>query len=172
MSRPFTPGGRFDTDFEIKDIHKGITADLTNPVGTSVLWYVWDSVATIVDPIYDVADSGGTGRRWKSPVTIPVVRAIISQGSVMLTQRGFYNADKLHLTIDRNELLDRIPTLLSEPDPLNKDRLVWRGQVYRPYSAQQQGIVDGKFTLLTFDCQQVMPEEMVNDSQFQSYAQA
>jgi hypothetical protein len=42
MSRPYTPSGRFDTEFEIEEIHDAITKDLTNPVGTTVQWYVWN----------------------------------------------------------------------------------------------------------------------------------
>ena len=168
--RAYTPGGRFDTDFEIKDIHKGITAELTNPVGTTALWYVWDAAASHVDPIYDVGKNDGVGRQWQSPVVVPIVRAIVAQGSAMVIGRGFYNADRMHLTVDHDVLMSLIPDLLNDPDPLNRDRIVWKGEVFRPYNVQQQGIVSERYTLLTFDCQQVMPEEMVNDPQFQNYA--
>jgi hypothetical protein len=35
---------------------------------------------------------------------------------------------------------------------------------------QLRGIVLERFAIITFECQQIMPEEMVNDSQFQLYA--
>lgn len=188
MSRPYTPGGRFDAEFETNEILSAISKDLTTPVGTTVLWYVWvasndTTVATagrtVVDPVYDV---GGTltapyipstnsgGRRWRSPVEVPVIRAVIKQGQSQLSERGFYNADQLHVTLDRDELMRHIPDILDEPDPLNRDRIVWKGAVYKPYWSQEQGIVAERFTLISFDCQQVMPEEMVNDPQFQAYA--
>lgn len=168
--KAYTPGGRFDTDFEIGDIHKGISSDLQKPVGTYALWYVWDANATTIDPIYDVGSYDGGGRRWREPVKIPVIRAIVAQGSSMVIGRGFYNADRLHLTIDHDMLYDLIPDLMDDPDPLNRDRIVWKSEVFRPYNVQQQAIVGERYTLLTFDCQQIMAEEMVNDPQFQQYA--
>jgi len=252
MSRPYTPSGRFDTDFETKAIHDAITKDLTNPVGSSIQWYVWNGTNTNVDPIYDVGSnymtsnngvsvnttmsgvvgantitvvsssslvvgmavvgdgiangalvrsisglvvtltlsntktiSSGTtvnftsdGRRWKNPVHVPVIKAILEQGQSNMVQQGFYNADRIHFVIDHDVLIGTIPEMLykldpldsENPDPLNRDRIVWKSQVYRPLRSNYSGIIAERFTLLTFDCQQVMPEEMVNDPQFQAYA--
>jgi hypothetical protein len=178
MSRPYTPGGRFDTTYETEDIHDAITKDLTNPVGTSALWYVWDIDSTHVDSIYDVGASDGVGRKWKSPVKVPVIKAVLGQGTSSLVQQGFYNADNIHFTIDHDVLIRTIPEMLykldplndENPDPLNRDRIVWKNQVYRPLKNNYAGIIAERFTLLTFECQQIMPEEMVNDSQFQLYA--
>jgi hypothetical protein len=170
VSKAFTPGGRFDTDFEHSEIHDAITKDLTNPVGTSVMWYEFDAASTVVDPIYDVGSSAGVGRRWLPPVHVDVIRAVIKHGTVEHSREGFYNADSIHLTIDKKELSRALPDLFNNPDPLNRDRIVWQGQVYRPLLSQTRGIVLENFTVVSFDCRQIMPEEMVNDSQFQAYA--
>lgn len=170
MSRPYTPSGRFDTDFETSEIHDAITKDLTNPVGTKALWYVWDSASTHVDSIYDVGASDGVGRRWKTAVEVPIIRAVIQHGTVEHSHEGFYNADSIHFTIDRVELTKALPNLLTNPDPLNRDRIVWQGQVYRPLLSQVRGIILEHFAIVSLDCRQIMPEEMVNDSQFQAYA--
>jgi hypothetical protein len=244
MSRPYTPSGRFDTDFETSEIHDGITKDLTNPVGTSVQWFVWNGTATNVDPIYDVGSNyitsttganknttmsaavgttvvtvvsttglvvgmavNGTGivsgtliksisglnvrltsktsktitagtavnftnngRQWKIPVTVPVIKALIKHGTVEHSHEGFYNADSVHFTIDKAELNKSVPDFLNNPDPINRDRIVWQGQVYRPLLSQFKGIVAENFTLVSLDCRQIMPEELVNDPQFQAYA--
>ena len=170
MSRAYTPGGRFSTDFEHSEIHDAITKDLTNPVGTNVLWYEFDSASTVVDPIYDVGSSAGVGRRWFPPVNVDVIRAVIKHGTVEHSHEGFYNADAVHLTIDKKELSRALPDLFNNPDPLNRDRIVWQGQVYRPLLSQVRGIVLEKFTVVSLDCRQIMPEELVNDSQFLQYA--
>jgi hypothetical protein len=60
--------------------------------------------------------------------------------------------------------------VFNNPDPLNRDRIIWQNQVYRPILSQLRGIVLEKFTVVSLDCRQIMPEEMVNDSQFQAYA--
>jgi len=170
MSRAFTPGGRFNTDFEHAEIHDAISKDLTEPVGSSVLWYQFDALATVVDPIYDVGSGAGVGRQWKAAITVPVIRSVIKHGTVEHSHEGFYNADSLHITIDKEELSKALPTLFTNPDPLNRDRIIWQGQVYRPLLSQLRGIVLEKFTVVSLDCRQIMPEEMVNDSQFQAYA--
>lgn len=170
MSRPYTPGGRFSSDWETNEINDAIEKDLTNPVGTTVVWYVWDSQGTHVDPIYDVGAYDGVGRRWKTGVEIPVIAVRIKQGQTNMIQQGFYNADRVHVVVDHDVLSALIPDILDDPDPLNRDRFVWKGQVYRPIISQEQGIILERFTLISFDAQQVMPEECVYDSQFQWYA--
>jgi hypothetical protein len=171
--KAYTPGGRFDADFETTEILSGIDTDLKNPVGTKALWYIYDSINTILDPIYDVGqDISGAfgGKQWTGPYSVPVVRAVIKQGQVQTSAVGFYNADTLHLTFNIEDVAKFAPNIIIRPDINNRDRVVWRGQVYRPFAIQEQGIVADRFTILSVDCIQVMPEEMVNDMQFQAYA--
>ena len=187
MSRPYTPGGRFDSEFETNEILRAITADLTNPVGTSVLWYVYlpptvssttgqwvtSTTVTDVDPVYDVGSyktNGLGGRKWRDPVKVDVIRAVLSQGQAQMNERGLYAPDTLHLTIDKEFLMATVPEVLDDPDPRDRDRIVWKGEVFRPYLSQPQGIIAERYTLISFDCLQVMPEEMINDPQFQAYA--
>jgi hypothetical protein len=170
MSRAFNPGGRFTSDWETNEINDAIYKDLREPAGTTVLWYVWDKAGSSVDPVYDVGAPDGVGRKWKAPVEIPVVKAVIKQGQTDLVQEGFYNSDRIHLTIERDVMMHLIPDLFDNPDPLNRDRFVWKGEVFRPLISQEAGIVLERFTILSFDAQQVMSDEMVNDPQFQAYA--
>jgi hypothetical protein len=171
--RAYTPGGRFDADFETTDILAGVDSDLKNPVGTSALWYIYDPTTTVLDPIYDVGQNITStlgGKRWTGPFTIPVVRAVIKQGEAKTSAVGYYNADTLHLTFNIEDVQDIAPNVITNPDLQNRGRIIWKGQVYRPYAVQQRGIVSERFTILSVDCIQVMPEEMVNDPQFQTYA--
>jgi len=174
--RGYTQSGRFDSDFETATIKDGIDTELRNPVGTTAEWWFFDLTDTAIDPIYDVGDSVSTangGRVWYGPYTIPIVRAVIAQGSAKTSQAGFYKADELHLTINIDDLNNIDPTLESQIYDIgqqDKSRVVWKGQVYRPYLTQQRGIVAEQYTLLAIDCIQVMPEELQNDSQFLQYA--
>ncbi len=171
--KAYTPGGRFDADFETTDLLAGIDADLKMPVGTNALWYIYSPSATVLDPIYDTGqDLSGSlgGKRWTGPFSIPVVRAVIDQGSAKTSAVGYYNADTLHLTFNIEDVAKYAPNIIIRPDTNNRDRIVWRGQVYRPFSIQERGIIADRFTILSVDCIQVMPEEMVNDPQFQTYA--
>lgn len=176
--RAYTPGGRFDSDFEMDSIGDGITADLTNPAGTTAQWWVFNSAASTKDPIYDVEPLGG-GRVWFGPRLLSVSRASITQGTGAQNERGFYNADTLHMTLNIDDLRSASPELFNQRgiirntvDLTNKYRVVWKEQVYRPIKAQQSGVVSERHTLVLIDLIQVMPDELVNDSQFLAYAQA
>ena len=175
--RAYTPGGRFTTDFELNAIGDGITADSTNPAGTKAEWWAFNSAASTKDPIYDVEPVGG-GRVWTGPVMLNIIRATISQGNGSVNERGFYNTDTLHITLNIDDLKAASPDLFNERgvvkasiDLANKYRLVWKDQVYRPIRTQQHGQVAERHTIISLDLQQVMPDELVNDSQFLAYAQ-
>lgn len=174
--RGYTQGGRFNSDFETNTIKDGIDTELRNPVGTTAQWWFFDLIHTNIDPIYDVGDGisvSGGGRKWYGPYNLPIVRAVIAQGSAKTSQAGFYKSDELHLTVNIDDLKAIDPTLetrIYEIGQQDKSRVVWKGQVYRPYLTQQRGIVAENYTLLAIDCIQVMPEELVNDPQFLQYA--
>ena len=174
MSRACSPGGRFTSDFESQAISSAIDMDLKKPVGSSVLWYIYDAVNSHIDPVYDVGDNlpelGTLGKLWKGPFTVPVVKAIISQGNTKVSQAGFYNSDTLHLTLNAKDIEAIAPGTMMNPDVHNRSRVVWKNEVYRPFNAQQRGIISEDFVLITFECQQVMPEELVNDPQFLGFA--
>ena len=174
MSRACSPGGRFTSDFEQKSMFEGIDADLKNPVGTHALWYLYDAVHTAVDPIYDVGDNVANlathGRIWKGPFPIPIIRAVLTQGNTKLAQAGFYNASTLHLTLNANDIEAIAPGVMFNPSDQNRSRVVWKNEVFRPFNAQQRGIINEDYTLLVIECQQVMPEEMVNDPQFLTFS--
>lgn len=171
MSRAYTPGGRFNSDYEFDSIQDGIDWDLKNPVGTVAEWWVYDPATTTTDPIYDVGYMN-YGRSWVGPHLLPVVRAVWQQGQVPQSERGFYNTDILHLTLNSRDVDAINDNVVNNPDLEARGRIVWKNQVYRPFGVQQRGIIGERYALIVVDCQQIMPEEMVNDSQFQKYATA
>lgn len=175
--RAYTPGGRFDSDFESDAIADGVTADLTNPAGTIAEWWKFDAANSLKDSIYDV-EPVGTGRVWLGPKTISVVRASLTQGSSLLNERGFYNVDTLHLTLNVDDVQTVAPevftsagVITSSVDLLDKYRVVYKGQVFRPTKAQPAGLVANRYTLVVMDLSQLAPDELVNDAQFLAYAQ-
>jgi hypothetical protein len=167
--RAHTPGGRFDADFETDAILDGMDWDLRNPVGTTAEWYVFDPQNSEKDPIYDTSSSTGQ-RVWLGPYKIPVVRAIIKQGQVSQSERGLYNTDTLHLTLNARDVEEVHPGVIQNPDLQNRGRIVWRNQVYRPFGVQERGIIAERFTLIVVDCIQIASEEMINDPQFLQFA--
>lgn len=175
--------GRFSIPSEHSSISSGITTELVKTVGTTIEWWEFDSTNTVVDPIYDVGGDSGTGRMWKTPLIIPVVNAHLEQGVTIQSDRGFYNADQLTIVINVDVIEDKlnfyganannIPQLSNveiNPDSYLRDRIVFRHEVFTPVRVLPEGIIQNNYTLLRVQCNQVNPEELVNDSQFRHFA--
>lgn len=168
--RGFYQGGRFTPDYESNSISSGINEDLQRFSGTYAEWWVFDPNTTEVDPLYDVGASDGTGRRWVGPHDLPIIRAVINQGSVPTSDRGFYNGDTLHLTINLADIERLYPGVVGNPDLQNRGRIVWLGEVFRPVHVQQSGVVANRFHLAVVECTQILNDELINDPQFKQYA--
>jgi hypothetical protein len=69
------------------------------------------------------------------------------------------------------ELFDSRGAFKPRISDANRYRLVWKEQVFRPVKTQPEGYIDDRGTLIVLECIQVMPDELVNDAQFQKYAQ-
>jgi hypothetical protein len=170
--------GRFTIPYERDSMYEGMTDELRDPVGVFLDWYVWDSVylaahtTDVVDDIYDTSNpTPGKGRRWKDKLIIPAITAQLFQGQIVQNERGFYNTDTLRIVLNVGDISELLPDLTSRPDTHIKDRIVFRNEVFIPVKVYPRGHLGLDFAVVTVDCNQVNPEEMVNDPQFQAYAQ-
>jgi hypothetical protein len=170
--------GRFNLDYESKSMYEGIAEDLGATVGVEVDYFRWqdyfldDQYRDILDDVYDVSSSGpGLGRRWMLPFKLPVVMAQLMRGGNQMNERGFYTVDTLRIVLNAGDAERLIPTVLKdEPNNHIKDRIVYRGQVFTPTRVNPRGHFGYRFAVVTIDCQEVSPEELVNDPQFMKYA--
>jgi hypothetical protein len=158
--------GRFTTTFEVKSIGGGITQDLQNPVGQSVLWWHFDPAGTLTDPTYDVGNYWTRGRVWFTPHELPVVLASIEQGPGGHTERGMYTVDMLRLVINTPEFLPYLPDLAIEPDKYLNDRIEYRGGLFQPTTVMPKGHVRHSMVVVTVIAEQIKDDQVVNDSQF------
>lgn len=169
--------GRFSLDYETASIYEGIAEDLGGTVGTEVDWWRWqdyylnDNVATILDSTYDVSSSiTGEGRRWMLPFKLPVVMAQFVRGTNVMNQRGFYVTDTLRLIINAGDAKNLLPDLLTNSNIHIKDRVTYKGEVFVPTRVLPRGSFNNNYAVITVDCNQLNPEELVNDPQFLKYA--
>ena len=168
--------GRFKIDFENRSMEEGMVDELRDPVGSEVDWWTWDPNAlaadynNFVDPIYDVSNQeDGKGRRWNDPFKLPVIMAQNIRGTNVENERGWYVTDTLRLVItvaDANRLL---PALISDPNQQIKDRVVFQGEVFVPTRVLPRGRYANFYSVVTIDLNQVNPEQLVNDPQFQDF---
>lgn len=171
--------GRFNIDYEAKSMYEGIGEELGGTVGVEVDWFRWqeyyldDNFGTIADDIYDVSSTtAGEGRRWMLPFKMPVVMAQFVRGTNVMNERGFYVADTLRLVINAGDVDRLLPTVLTDSNQHIRDRIVYRGQVFVPTRVLPRGHFGYRWAVVTVDCNQVNPEELVNDPQFTSYIPA
>lgn len=169
--------GRFNLDYESKSMYEGIAEDLGGTVGVDVDWFRWqeewfqENYAEIIDPIYDVSSSTPTkGRRWMLPFKFPVVMAQLIRGTNVMNERGFYVVDTLRLVINVGDVQRLLPSLLADPSGHIKDRVIYRGGVFVPTRVLPRGSFGYNWAVVTVDLNQVNPDELVNDPQFQRYA--
>jgi hypothetical protein len=170
---------KFNLDYEAKSIYEGIAEELGGTVGVNVDWFRWqttyleENFNEIVDPIYDVSSSEtGKGRRWMLPFKMPVVMAQFIRGTNVLNERGYYVTDTLRLVINVGDAKRLMPSLIESPSSHIKDRILYRGEVFVPTRVLPRGSFGYRWAVVTIDCNQINSEEMVNDPQFQRYAQS
>jgi hypothetical protein len=168
--------GRFKIDFENKSMEEGMVDELRDPVGSEVDWWVWDAAAlaadynTWVDPIYDVSNqTPGQGRRWKDPIKLPVIMAQQLRGTNVMNERGYYVVDTLRLVVSVADVNRLLPALLTDPNQQIKDRVVFQDEVFVPTRVLPRGRYANFYSVVTIDLNQLNPEELVNDPQFQSH---
>jgi hypothetical protein len=169
--------GRFDIDYEAKSMYEGIAEELGGTIGQEVDWYQWsedyltENYHLVVDDIYDVSgytDTNGVsnGRRWTEPFKLPTVMAQLIRSTNVMNERGFYVSDTLRLVVNVGDVERLIPQLMDNPNLHIKDRIMFKGQVFVPTRVLPRGAFGYRYAVVTIDCNQVNPEELVNDPQF------
>ena len=169
--------GRFKIDYENKSMEEGVVDELRDPVGTEVDWWTWDPDALAadydnwVDPIYDVSNQeDGKGRRWNDPFKLPVIMAQQLRGTNIMNERGFYVVDTLRLVCSVADVNRLLPAMMTDPNQHIKDRCIFQNEVFVPTRVLPRGRYANYYSVVTIDMNLVNPEELVNDPQFQTYA--
>lgn len=131
--------------FTIKDEQRFIQEGLRphrEELGTFVFWHVFDSDESGSHPIYGEGGFGeGEGRRWKEPIRLPVLAALIQEAALSAEGEGLDAPDRLQVVINRRDQeLYGLADL--RRDPMHyRDRISYGGQVWSPYEIQQMGEV-------------------------------
>jgi hypothetical protein len=169
---------RFGVDYEAKSMYEGMAEEIGGTVGVSVEWFRWqeyyleENYDNIVDSVYDVSSSTpGQGRRWMLPFKMPTLMAQLIRSTNIMNERGFYITDTLRLVISGGDAVRMLPSLVGvEPNQHIRDRILYKGQIFTPTRIVPRGHFGYRWAVITVDCNEVNPEELVNDPQFQQYA--
>lgn len=165
-------GVYFDARFEQESIDQGIAAQ-QRVQGMAVQWWLWDPVDSRIDTLYD-EDVSGASRRWKGPILLSVFSANRIEGPLEDTGNGAYTVDSVTLVLGYRQATDE--GLVPPVDQTNshlKDRFVWDGRVWNPSSIVARNLLGqgGTRATIIVHATQVRDDELVNDDQFQKYAE-
>jgi len=177
-NRGTNQSSRFGMDYEANSMYEGIAEELGGTVGQQVDWFRWQdyyvdaNYTSVVDDIYDTSSGvSGQGRRWMLPFKLPTVMAQLIRSSNVMNERGFYVTDTLRLVVNVGDIQRLIPEMMSNPSSHIKDRILYMGEIYTPTRVLPRGSFGMRWAVVTIDCNQVNPEELVDDPQFQRYAE-
>jgi len=166
-------GAYFDTKFEQESIDKGI-AEQQQLTGVNVQWWFWDPETSRISNVYD-EDDPGASRMWKGPVLIPVLEASRTEGVLEDAGNGAYSVDMVTLVLGYRQATDAglLPPVDEPSDVHLKDRFVWDNLVWNPSSIVARNLLGngGTRSTIIVRATQVHDDEMVNDDQFQKYAE-
>lgn len=161
--------GRFDWRYELGNIREGMERDLQKEAGQTIPWYVFDPVATEVDPIYDTG-SAAAGRRWKPAAQVPVLSAIKVEGGENPNNRGLYTVDTLRLVLSVEQARTHgLGALVFDPEKHVVDRVVYEQKVFDVSEVRTRAILTADYAVIGVTCTQVKAEELVNDPQFVAF---
>lgn len=163
-------GGRFNVDYETAEIYEGLR-DWQRWTGDKLNYFKFIYDQSDVDPVYGEAE-GPNGRIYFGPTSIPALHVIHIEGDNQNREEGFYYNDEVHATLSYDQI-NRLGigrgNLATQTQTYLKDRVEYRGKVYRVTNVQILGQIQRKPIVITIDATQLRPEELVNDIQFAQY---
>jgi hypothetical protein len=172
MGRIGWKGGRFNVDYETSEIYRGLR-DWQRWTGDKVNYFRFAYDQSSVDPTYKEAATTN-GRIYFGPNLVPALHVIHVEGDNQNGIEGFYYNDEVHVTMSFDQI-NRLgigaQNITTQTQNYLKDRVEYRGKIYRVTNIQILGQIQRKPIIITIDASQVKPEEMVNDIQFAQYAQ-
>lgn len=139
----------------------------------TVEWYLWDPEDSRIDTLYD-EDMVDASRHWKGPITLSVFTANRTEGALEDRGDGSYTVDNVTLVMGYRQATDE--GLVPPVDQTNthlKDRFVWDNEVWNPSSIVARNLLGqgGTRATIIVHATQVRDDEMLNDDQFQKYAE-
>ena len=161
--------GRFDSDFETGEIHRGLRGHQSAQIGDEVQYYRLDFEHSQMDDLYD--EGTGYGRVYHPPVDLPCLHVTHDEGENQDTDTGFYFNDNLYITASFDQVYRTGLTLMDiEHQRFLKDRILYDGRVFRVTQIHILGQIQTRDIVVSIEGTQVKPDEMVNDPQFAAYS--
>lgn len=168
MGRLDFESGRFNADHEITEMSAALRGWQTE-FGDNVLWYRYWREESASNSVFDESDNAG--RIYHPAAEVPVLHVTHIEGGNENRAEGMYYNDELYITASFDELTK---IGFTEMDLTHysylRDRIVYDFRVFRVTRMQIMGQVQRRDIMVSIEGTQVKPDEMLNDIQFQAFA--
>ena len=168
MGRLDYGSGRFNTDFETNEIHRSLKGWQTE-FGDQALYYRYWGAESEVHDIWD--EAAGVGRMWHPADLIELLHVTHVEGGNEDRQYGQYYNDNLYATASWEQLARLGMTEMDlQHQSYLRDRIVYDYRVFKITRLQVMGQIQRRDTIVSIEGTQVKPDEMLNDPQFEAFA--
>lgn len=169
MSRLDWKRGRFDSDFETQEIHRGLRGYQNAQAGDEIAYYRFDRANSEMDDVYD--EGFGEGKVYHPPVDLQVLHVTHDEGENQDTDKGFYFNDSLYITASFDQLYRAGLTFQDiQHDGYLKDRIQYDGRIFRVQQIHILGQIEKRDIVVSIEATQVKPDELVNDPMFAEFS--
>ncbi|WP_020142226.1 hypothetical protein [Terracoccus sp. 273MFTsu3.1] len=160
--------GRFSIDFETNQIN-GALRGWQTVNGDFVDYYRFSREDSQMDDVYD--EGTGGGKVYVGPIDLPCLHVLHTQGGREQQDGGLYYNDGLHVTLSVDSL-DKVGLTRTDVESQRYllDRLVYDGKVFKVIKVDVLGQIQRRDLVFTIDADQVRPDELVGDKQFERFS--
>lgn len=166
MSRLDWKRGRFETDWETQEIHRGLRGFQSSQVYDDIEYFRFDMEASQSHNIY--GEAFDKGKVYRPSVTVPCLHVTHDEGENQNADTGFYVNDNIYITASFDQFFRTGLTFADiEHEKYLKDRFSYDGKLFRVENIHILGQVrGGRDIILSIEGTQVKPDELANDPQF------
>lgn len=168
MSRLDWKKGRWTPDTETDEINDAIRG-YSSEWGDHVEYYRFDAANSVMHDIYD--EASGEGRVFIGPIYLETLPVIHQENPNESPEAGFYYRDAIHVTCSFDQFTKTgFPNTDIDTQAYLRDRLVYDNKVFRVTEINVLGQIIERDVIVTIDGQQIKPDELVFDAQFNKYS--
>jgi hypothetical protein len=161
--------GRFNANYETTDI-MGVLRGRQVEIGEKVQYYRFSHADSAGDDLYD--EGTGVGKVFHGPYRIPALHVVHNQGPAQDTTQGLYTVDNVHITCSFDSLRKMgFADQDIDHEVYLTDRVVYDDSVFRVTSISVLGQIQDRDIIVSLECVQLKPDELVNDTQFARWSQ-
>lgn len=161
--------GRFNVQYETTDIMSTLRGR-QQEIGERVDYYRFSHADPAGDDLYD--EGTGQGKIYSGPFHIPALHVVHNEGPAHDTTQGMYFVNNLHVTCS----FDALRKMGFDDQDIDHgtfltDRIVYDDTVFRVTSISVLGQIKNRDIIVSMECVQLKPDELVNDAQFARWSQ-